>query len=317
MGKMENKGKKGKKGSADKTGKMRSNKSAGFTPIYSPYVDMLPAGFAGTDDVARSAGPDSPAKAGGPLFVLGGRRPGTNWLHDFATLNGLETWAIDSGAAACRAAGLRPSVIVGDRDSATREDWQWATSVGAAEHLHDPAKDLTDFQLAVELCGRGGKGEAGELAELGEQNRLDEKNKKDKKTEKSCKGRMPILTGCFGGRTDHFLSILETFSSSCGAKGAERPRCLIDDSEGIFLLHAEDSEEAMELRFRRLPVAVSLLSLSRRCRGVSIAGVRWPLSDVVLERNFPWSISNEAQPDETVSVSCRKGLLAVYWCYYR
>jgi thiamine pyrophosphokinase len=242
-----------------------------ISPIRSPYVDILPAGGSGELAEVKKR----------PLFVLGGRSPDADWLHAFAGVNARGVWAVDSGASACRAADVEPSVVVGDRDSASREDWQWAVSVGAEEHLHDSAKDLTDFQLALALIERAN-------------------------------GRTPLLTGCFGGRADHFLSILQTFYGF--SKGKGRARCMIDDVEGIFLLY---SRESAALRFRRLPVAVSLLSMSGRCRGVSISGVRWPLSKVELKRKFPWSISNEAEPDEVVSVSCGEGALAVYWCYCR
>lgn len=255
--------------------------------IYSPDVDI-----------------QSPACE--KLFVLGGRSPDSAWLREFVRLNGLDVWAIDSGVMACRTAGLQPSVLVGDRDSATSGDWQWAVSSGAEEHLHDPDKNRTDFQLALDLL----------------HNR---------------EGGSPILTGCFGGRTDHFLSILWTFYSEQrveeGARFAplrragdsnreqndrvskpQRPRCMIDHEEGFFFLHGAESTE---LLFKRRPVAVSLLAMSERCVGVSISGVRWPLSDVELLRDFPWSISNEtAREGEPVVVSVAKGVLGISWSYF-
>ena len=233
--------------------------------IYSPDVDV-----------------QSPACE--KLFVLGGRSPDSAWLREFARLNELDVWAIDSGVMACRVAGLHPSVIVGDRDSATSDDWQWAVSSGAEEHLHDPDKNRTDFQLALDLL----------------HNR---------------EGGSPILTGCFGGRTDHFLSILWTFyGASKRAERPQRPHCMIDHDEGFFFLHGAGSAKIF---FKRRPVAVSLLSMSERCAGVSISGVRWPLSDVELLRNFPWSISNETTGDDgSVVVSCGDGVLGISWCYY-
>lgn len=246
----------------------------GFSPIYSRDVDIMSPACG--DDVEQAG------RAGQKLFVLGGRRPDSAWLHEFSRMNGLDAWAIDSGAMACRAAGLHPSVIVGDRDSATSEDWQWAVSIGAEEHLHNPDKNLTDFQLALDLLhGKDG---------------------------------IPILTGCFGGRTDHFLSILWTFyRASKRAETSQRPRCMIDHEEGFFFLHAEES---VKFIFRRRPMALSLLSMSKRCTGVFISGVRWPLSDVELRRNFPWAISNESVDDGgPVAVSCGGGVLGVSWCY--
>lgn len=255
--------------------------------IFSRYVDVSLSGSPGTDE-KKSKGCEK-------LFVLGGRAPDTEWLFEFAVSNGFDVWAIDSGAASCRAASLSPRAIIGDMDSASRDDWNWAVAEGANEHLYDCSKDLTDFQLALDLLSREDAGSA------------------------------PILTGCFGGRADHFLSVVNTYVGiGLSGKQPERslyetpPRCMIDDREGIFLVY---SFETAVFRFRHRPVAVSLLSMSEKCDGVFISGVRWPLSDVVLERNFPWAICNETEGEsagaDEVSVSCGEGILAVSWCYYR
>ncbi|MDR3331998.1 MAG: thiamine diphosphokinase [Synergistaceae bacterium] len=219
------------------------------------------------------------------LFVLGGRRPDPEWLADFAGRNSPEVWAVDSGVASCRASGFAPSVILGDRDSASPEDWEWALDLGAKEHLHPRAKDLTDFQLALDLWS-GGRGKNG--------------------------GAVLLLSGCFGGRFDHLQSTIYTlaFHEPIELKKENR-RCMIDEVEGVYML---SGGESALFEFNRTPLAISLLPLTNECRGVSIAGVRWPLYRETLCRSLPWAISNELAGNKgSTEVSCLDGILAVYW----
>lgn len=225
------------------------------------------------------------AGLGKTLFLLGGRQPDAEWLRSFVRMNLPDIWAVDSGVRSCRESRLHPSVVIGDMDSANPDDWAWARQVGAREHLHEPAKDLTDFQLALDLW--------------------------DAST-------MLVVSGCFGGRLDHLTSALSTFAAGMKKKKKKRARCMIDEREGVFLLH---SGEAAELEFVRSPLAISLLPITNRCRGVSIEGVAWPLDGVTLERCYPWAISNvlrgpqHADGAGDVAVRCEEGTLAVYWCF--
>jgi thiamine pyrophosphokinase len=219
------------------------------------------------------------------LFLLGGRAPDPEWLLDLAVRNSTDVWAVDRGVHSCRAAGLVPSVLIGDGDSASPEDWKWALSRGASEKLYDRDKDETDFQLAITL--------------FEDAIRLD--------------APMPalIVSGCFGGALDHLMSNFYTSAFGSG----NFFRCMIDETEGAFFIF---SEEKVTLEFSRTPEAVSLIPVTDNCAGVGISGVRWPLSDVALERKYLWTISNEVIPDvgstsSSVAVRCKKGILAVYW----
>jgi thiamine pyrophosphokinase len=221
--------------------------------------------------------PGQPLKT---LFVLGGRKPDCSWLADFAGRNDFSVWAVDSGVASCRSAGIAPAVLIGDRDSASLEDWEWALGGGAEEFLHPSAKDLTDFQLASGLA-----------------------------MERGCAGL--VLTGCFGGRFDHLFSIVGTFAR-------ERSICMIDESEGLFLIRPLEEHAAV---FKKRPMAISLLPLSEECSGVHISGVRWPLEGVSLKRDYPWAVSNNALPAEDgsacqeVRACCGSGLMGFYWSF--
>ncbi|MDR1133244.1 MAG: hypothetical protein LBL05_03730, partial [Synergistaceae bacterium] len=94
------------------------------------------------------------------LFLLGGRAPDAEGLADLAPRNRAEVWAVDAGASACRAAGLIPAEMLGDMDSASPLDWEWALSKGARERHYSKDKDRTDFQLALSIfeknAGNGG-----------------------------------------------------------------------------------------------------------------------------------------------------------------
>lgn len=220
------------------------------------------------------------------LMVLGGRAPDAGWLGSFAGLASGGIWAVDRGADVCMAAGVRPHVLIGDGDSASPEARRWALEGGAVERKYSSDKDLTDFQLALD-CWR---------------------------QDFSVNRKMPVVTGCFGGRLDHLFSNLHSFSMVKSRSKRGMSRCMIDDKEGIFLLY---SEEEAEFAFEEKPLAVSLLPLSNRCAGVSIDGVRWPLKSVRLERRLPWAISNEVSGiGETVkfTAGCERGILGVYWC---
>lgn len=209
-----------------------------------------------------------------PFLVLGGRRPEPEWLARAAAMGEHRIIAVDAGIGACIAAGAAPEEIVGDMDSVSPEDRQRALELGAAETLYDRDKDLTDLQLALKRL------EPGPL----------------------------IVTGCFGGRLDHLLSVVDSVSAS-----PMLPACMADHREGAFIIRACGEPVEAELRFERDMKAVSLLSMSERCDGVSISGVRWALEGATLERRSQWAISNEPRGD-TVRASLTDGTLAICWC---
>jgi thiamine pyrophosphokinase len=215
------------------------------------------------------------------LLVLGGRKPDGPWLADFARRNDFSSvWAVDRGAAACRDACLAPRILIGDRDSASREDWEWALNSGADEFLYQAAKNLTDFQLAVELIKE--------------------------------KGVTPIvLTGCFGGRFDHLFSIVGTFAR-------ELSLCMIDEREGLFLIRP--SEEIRAVFKKRpsaislLPLSeecsgVDISGVRWPLEGVSLRrDYPWAVSNETLP-------IEDGTDGWEVSVGCRSGIMGFYWSF--
>lgn len=209
------------------------------------------------------------------LMVLGGRAPSSELLAMLASR--AELLAVDRGVEACRAAGVVPAMLIGDRDSGSASGWLWAQEHGAITRDYPSDKDLTDFQLALETFAA---------------------ERKDKTI---------ILTGGFGGRFDHLLSVVASFVSM--ARGA---LCMVDDAEGMLFIRGG---EGLALSFARTPKALSLLSLSPVCRGVNICGVQWPLCGAELRFDFPYAVSNRVAEGEKVEVSCREGTLALYWTW--
>lgn len=209
------------------------------------------------------------------LLVLGGRRPEGRWLADFAQANSFEVWGVDAGVSSCARAGVEVVRVIGDMDSASEDDWRRAVSRGAAEHKYDRAKDRTDFQLALEASG----------------------------------GEPVALTGCFGGRADHLISVIDSLGGAIANGAKVGTSIMIDDAEGIVFVR----ESGVTFRFKRDVRAISLLAVTDVCDGVCIEGARWPMIDARLERREQWAVSNEACGD-SVSIRCASGVLAAYWC---
>lgn len=117
------------------------------------------------------------------------------------------------------------------------------------------------------------------------------------------------VIGCFGGRFDHLLSIADELASSERHIGS--PRLMLDDAEMMTFV----TDGSVDLVFRRRPLAVSLMSMSEKCIGISITGTKWRLERAALTRASHWAISNELSPDaDTVSARVERGTLAVYCC---
>lgn len=110
------------------------------------------------------------------------------------------------------------------------------------------------------------------------------------------------LYGCTGGRPDHTFGAVQT------ALGAAKKGCRVflvgEDMVGTVLVNESFSFSASG--------TVSVFSLSERSRGVTLAGLKYPLSDATLTNDFPLGVSNEALGD-TVTVSVEDGALYLLW----
>lgn len=218
----------------------------------------------------------SPSPAGNEvLLVAGGRKPLIPWLLEAA--EGRVVWAIDRGVDICMEAGLLPALVLGDADSASKRLLKAARSRGVEALLVSREKNETDLQIALRTL-------------------LERFNRPT-----------AILTGCWGGRFDH------TWSNVMSVLGALRNglvfAAMVDHRELLTIVRGGG---AMTLNHGKAPCAVSLLALSERCSGVSISGVHWPLEKTVIEKGFPYAISNRACEGSATCLELEEGDLGLY-----
>jgi thiamine pyrophosphokinase len=181
--------------------------------------------------------------------------------------------AADGGLDHARAAGLEPSVLVGDLDSISALGLAWAS-----EHTevvrHPIDKAATDTELAV-----------AHAATLGPD-------------------RILLVAG-HGDRLDHAIAAL-------GALGAA-PLAAVARLEawwGNDQLHVVHGPGSTELD---LPVGTtfSVLAMHGPCAGVTLDGARWPLQDDPLAPLVGLGVSNQVA-SSPVTVSVRDGILTVF-----
>lgn len=181
--------------------------------------------------------------------------------------------AADGGLDHALAAGLRPAGLVGDLDSVSPEGLAWANE-HATISRHDPAKDHTDTELALDVA-----------ADLNP-------------------ARLTLLSGG-GDRLDHTLAVM-------GALG--RPSLTAVPvleawwaHQRIRVLHGPARAFLTPPRGSTL----SLVAIGGPCAGVTTSGVRWPLRGATLEPLAGLGVSNEVTGDE-VEVVVSSGVLLVF-----
>jgi thiamine pyrophosphokinase len=164
--------------------------------------------------------------------------------------------AADSGLDHAVAAGLRPTVLLGDLDSISAHGKMWAYAHEVEIDQHPVDKDATDTELAL---GRAASIDATTL----------------------------LVMGGTGDRFDHTLGTIVALGNPILAR-FEAIRLLLDHV-AIHVIHSGHSI-ALDLP---LDSPFSLLALHGPCSGVQVAGARWPLVDASLDSSSTRGISNE------------------------
>lgn len=174
--------------------------------------------------------------------------------------------AADGGLDHAVAAGLEPTVLVGDLDSISAAGTMWAYAHEVDIDRHPPDKDATDTALALARAATIGG------AEL-------------------------LVLGGHGDRLDHTLGIVAALGAS--SLGAFRTvRAVL----GEVMLHVV--HPGREARLTPAEGTVfSLLALHGACTGVTLSGARWPLDGATLEAGDTVGISNEAIDEVHVAVA--------------
>ncbi len=183
---------------------------------------------------------------GGPLSA----RAVTDVLPDATII------AADSGLDHAVAAGLRPTVLIGDLDSISAHGKMWAYAHELEIDQHPVDKGSTDTELALV---RAAATEADTL----------------------------LVFGAAGDRFDHALGTIAALGNPVLAR-FETVRLVLDETT-IYVLHAGRSVTV------DLPEgsSFSLIALHGACRGVQVTGARWPLTDAAFEPSSTLGISNE------------------------
>ncbi len=171
--------------------------------------------------------------------------------------------AVDGGFTYCRRLGISPDFIVGDFDSVDSDGRQGIRAIrhqrqGCIVEL-SPEKDDTDMLAALKLG-----------------------------LEQGC--REFYIYGGMGGRLDHALANIQCllYLKNHGAVG--------------YLIHGRETVQALQnesVYFQKgMRGTMSLFSLGRYAKGVTIRGMKYPLNDYTMSNDFPIGISNEFSGEE-------------------
>ena len=172
--------------------------------------------------------------------------------------------AADNGLALAEPLGLTADLVVGDMDSVDPVLLAAAQAGGSAIERHQPNKDASDLELAMEAALQRG---ASHL----------------------------VVVGGAGGRIDHLLTNAallgsERFSSA-------RVTWLVNEARvTVIRRRATLSGNPGDL--------VTLLALGTGAKGITTTGLAWPLDDQPLAAGSSRGLSNQmTEPTATVEVS--------------
>lgn len=184
--------------------------------------------------------------------------------------------AVDGGLERLLAQEIRPDLVLGDFDSLGKEYRPYLEELqrrSPEKIVRLPReKDDTDTLHALRVC-----------------------------MERGC--REFVLLGALGGRLDHTMANIQ---------------CLAwlrkNDAAGYLLgkdtLVAVLSSETL-LFPENLTCTFSLFALDSRLTGVTLEGMKYPLSEATVENSFPIGVSNEIRPGDRARVTVRDGLALV------
>lgn len=205
------------------------------------------------------------------LIVCGGEAPNRTQLTNLAQEASLII-AADSGASHCLAAGLRPSLVVGDMDSITAQDLATLERDQITLIRHAANKDQTDSQLALDLA-------------------LEHSP-----------AAIYILGAC-GDRPDHSLANIHLLSRA--ARRGVSAHILTTAGDEIFLISDCATITGHE------GCTLSILPFGGRAAGICLKGFRYPLIEATMEPWEPYGISNVIESD-SAEIKVKTGQLLAF-----
>ena len=184
----------------------------------------------------------------------------------------------DSGLDVALAAGLAPTLLVGDLDSVSAAGLEWARASGLATQTHPADKDATDTALALSAAATLARGDT--AADL------------------------HVLCGSANDRLDHLLGIVAALGAAdLDVFDTIRADIGATDVRVVHSGHAAQLDLATGAVF-------SLLALHGACTAVDVERARWPLVNASIGPSATIGISNESIGDP-VTVRCAGGVLTV------
>jgi len=175
--------------------------------------------------------------------------------------------AVDAGARWFAARNTAPDFMVGDLDSVDAETLAWLQTTTVSFRLASADKDVSDLELALDLCQQQGVQSA-------------------------------VIVGAMGGRLDHQLCVLGALqNSSITHLQLVGPT---DSSQTLYLLRAGQQHTVTQLG-----TVFSVISLD--VASASISGARWPLDRVELTALSGHGLSNEVRAAVGAVVSVHSG----------
>lgn len=181
--------------------------------------------------------------------------------------------AVDGGLPRLLEAGIEPDLLLGDFDSLEEKYRPYLDSQNQAfpdKVLRLPCeKDDTDTVYAARVCLERGF-------------------------------RDIFIYGALGGRLDHTIANVQTLAWIFGQGGRGS---LIGKKTFATVLRGEKIilPESYEGTF-------SLFALDERVSGVTLEGMKYPLSEAELTNTFPLGVSNEVTAGRRAAVTVREGL---------
>jgi thiamine pyrophosphokinase len=186
--------------------------------------------------------------------------------------------AADSGLDVAVAAGLRPTVLVGDLDSLSASGRMWSYAHGVEIHEFPADKDSTDTALALESAVATACTDllllAGEVGGHAVDDRLDH--------------RLAVLGALGHPSLARFDTITAYFGDTVVRTVHAGRSCVLEVPDGTLF---------------------SLLTLHGTCSGITVTGARWELSSATLEAGSTRGISNVASGEPWIT--CGDGVLTV------
>jgi thiamine pyrophosphokinase len=184
--------------------------------------------------------------------------------------------AVDGGLERLLALGIEPDLVLGDFDSLGKKYGSYLEEVRRTSPesiVRLPCeKDDTDTLHALRVC-----------------------------MDRGC--REFLLLGALGGRLDHTMANIQCLA---WLRKNDAVGYLVGKDTIVTVLSAETI-----LFPENLTATFSLFALDSRLRGVTLEGMKYPLSEGTVENTFPIGVSNEIRPGDRARVTVRDGLALV------